>query len=29
VGQSRADFALLESNLEIIAGQLARVPTRA
>jgi hypothetical protein len=23
------DFALIESNLEFIAGQLARVPTRA
>ena len=27
--QARTDFALLESNLEIIAGQLARLPTRA
>jgi hypothetical protein len=27
--QARTDFALLESNLEIIMGQLARVPTRA
>ena len=26
--QARTDFALLESHLEIIAGQLARVPTR-
>jgi hypothetical protein len=27
--QARTDFALLESHLEIIADQLARVPTRA
>jgi hypothetical protein len=27
--QARTDFALLESNLELIAGQLARLPTRA
>jgi hypothetical protein len=27
--QARTDFALLESNIEIIAGQLARLPTRA
>jgi hypothetical protein len=26
--QARTDFALLESNLETIAGQLARLPTR-
>jgi hypothetical protein len=26
--QARTDFALLESNLEFIAGQLARLPTR-
>jgi hypothetical protein len=26
--QARTDFALLEGNLEFIAGQLARVPTR-
>ena len=26
--QSRTDFALIESNLEFLAGQLARVPTR-
>jgi hypothetical protein len=26
--RARTDFALLESNLEIIAGQLARLPTR-
>jgi hypothetical protein len=26
--QARTDFALLESNLELIAGQLARLPTR-
>jgi hypothetical protein len=26
--QARNDFALIESNLEFIAGQLARVPTR-
>jgi hypothetical protein len=25
----QTDFALLESHLEIIAGQTARVPTRA
>jgi hypothetical protein len=28
VDQARTDFALLESNLETIAGQLARLPTR-
>jgi hypothetical protein len=28
VDQARTDFALLESNLEIIASQLARQPTR-
>ena len=27
-GQARTDFALIESNLEFIAGQLARLPTR-
>ena len=27
--QARTDFTLLESTLEIIMGQLARVPTRA
>jgi hypothetical protein len=27
--QARTDFALLESHLETIAGQIARVPTRA
>jgi hypothetical protein len=27
--QARTDFALIESNLEFISGQLARVPTRA
>jgi hypothetical protein len=27
--QARADFALLESHLEFISGQIARVPTRA
>ena len=27
--QARTDFALLEGHLEVIAGQLARVPTRA
>ena len=27
--QARSDFALIEANLEIIMGQLARVPTRA
>jgi hypothetical protein len=27
--QARNDFALIESNLELIAGQLARLPTRA
>jgi hypothetical protein len=27
--QARTDFALIESNLEFLAGQLARVPTRA
>jgi hypothetical protein len=26
--QARTDFALIESNLEFIAGQLAKVPTR-
>ena len=26
--QARTDFALIESNLEIIMGQLPRVPTR-
>jgi hypothetical protein len=26
--QARTDFALLESNLEFIAGQLSRLPTR-
>jgi hypothetical protein len=26
--QARTDFALIESNLEFIAGQLARLPTR-
>jgi hypothetical protein len=26
--QARTDFALLESNLEIIMGQLAQLPTR-
>jgi hypothetical protein len=26
--QTRTDFALIESNLEFLAGQLARVPTR-
>jgi len=26
---SRTDFALLESNLELVMSQLARVPTRA
>jgi hypothetical protein len=29
VDQARTDFALIESNLEFIAGQLVRVPTRA
>jgi hypothetical protein len=28
VDQARTDFALIEGNLEFIAGQLARVPTR-
>jgi len=28
VDESRTDFALIESNLEFIAGQLARSPTR-
>ena len=28
VDESRTDFALIESNLEFIAGQLARLPTR-
>jgi hypothetical protein len=27
--QARTDFALLESHLEIIAGRVARLPTRA
>ena len=27
-GQARTDFALIESNLEFIAGQLAKQPTR-
>jgi hypothetical protein len=27
--QTRADFALIEDHLEFIAGQLARMPTRA
>ena len=27
--EARADFALIEDHLESIAGQLARVPTRA
>jgi len=27
--QARTDFALIESNLEFIMGQLARMPTRA
>ena len=26
--QARTDFALIESNLEFMMGQLARVPTR-
>jgi hypothetical protein len=26
--QARSDFALIESNLELLAGQLARLPTR-
>jgi hypothetical protein len=26
--QARTDFAPIESNLEFLAGQLARVPTR-
>jgi hypothetical protein len=26
--QARTDFALIESHLEFLAGQLARVPTR-
>jgi hypothetical protein len=26
--RARTDFALIESNLELIAAQLARVPTR-
>jgi hypothetical protein len=29
VDQARTDFALLESHPETIAGQIARVPTRA
>ena len=28
IDQARSDFALIESNLEFIAGQLARLPTR-
>jgi hypothetical protein len=28
VDQARTDFAVIESNLEFLAGQLARVPTR-
>ncbi len=28
VDQARTDFALIESNLEFIAGQLAKQPTR-
>ena len=27
--QARTDFALIDSNLELIMAQLARVPTRA
>jgi hypothetical protein len=27
--QAKTDFALLESNLELVMSQLARVPTRA
>ena len=27
--QARTDFALIEQHLEFLAGQLARVPTRA
>jgi hypothetical protein len=27
--QTRTDFALIESNLEFIAGQLAKQPTRS
>ena len=27
--QARTDFALIEDQLEFLAGQLARVPTRA
>jgi hypothetical protein len=27
IDQTRTDFALIESNLEFLAGQLARVPT--
>jgi hypothetical protein len=27
--QARTDFALIDSNLEFIMGQLAKVPTRA
>jgi hypothetical protein len=26
--QARTDFAVLESNLEIVMGQLAKLPTR-
>ena len=26
--QARTDFALIESNLELLAGQLARLPAR-
>jgi hypothetical protein len=29
VDQTRNDFALIEDHLEFIAGQLARLPTRA
>ncbi len=29
IDQARTDFALIEGHLEFIAGQLARVPTRA
>ena len=27
--QARSDFAAIESDLEVIMGQLARMPTRA
>jgi hypothetical protein len=27
--QARTDFALIDSNLELIIGQLAQLPTRA